>query len=126
MRNDREIGIFGDPTGCFCVVIYISWENVCLDGEKGMSPALKPYPDWATNKIHEMDNTTKIVSTFRIRVDECDRLWVLDTGLADILGKAEQITPPKILIYDLKTDKVRGDTLTFVERTNTCRTNAKS
>lgn len=90
-----------------------------------MSPALKPYPDWATNKIHEQDNTTKIVSTFRIRVDECDRLWVLDTGLADILGKAEQITPPKILIYDLKTDKVRGDTLTFVERANTCRTNAK-
>lgn len=91
-----------------------------------MSPALKPYPDWATNKIHEKDNSTKIVSTFRIRVDECDRLWVLDTGLADILGKAEQITPPKILIYDLKTDKVRGDTLTSAERANTCRTNAKS
>lgn len=73
-----------------------------------MSPALKPYPDWATNKILDKDNATKIVSTFRIRVDECDRLWVLDTGLADILGKAEQITPPKILIYDLNTDKVRG------------------
>lgn len=51
-------------------------------------------------------NTTKIISTFRVRADECDRLWVIDTGLADILGKAEQITPPKILVYDLKTDQL--------------------
>ncbi|XP_046682918.1 protein yellow [Homalodisca vitripennis] len=70
------------------------------------SPALRPYPDWASHKIYENDNTTKVISTFRIRVDECDRLWVLDTGLADILGKAEQLTPPKILIYDLITDKL--------------------
>lgn len=78
---------------------------------------MKPYPDWATNNIHAKneDNATKIVSTFRIRADECDRLWVLDTGLADILGKADQITPPKILIYDLKTDKV-SVTLTATHR----------
>jgi len=76
------------------------------EAEKTMSPPLKPYPDWTSHKIYEKDNSTKIVSTFRVRADECDRLWVLDTGLADILGKAEQITPPKILIYDLKTDKL--------------------
>lgn len=51
------------------------------------------------------DNAT-IVSTFRIRVDECDRLWVMDTGLADILGAPEQVAPPALVIFDLKTDKL--------------------
>lgn len=46
------------------------------------------------------------MSTFRIRVDECDRLWVMDTGLADILGNAEQIAPPALVIFDLKTDQL--------------------
>lgn len=80
------------------------------DAAKNPSPPLKPYPDWATNNIYAKNdnNATKIVSTFRVRADECDRLWVMDTGLADILGKPDQITPPKILIYDLKTDKVRA------------------
>lgn len=51
------------------------------------------------------DNAT-IISTFRIQADACDRLWVLDTGLADILGSPKQITPNSIVIFDLKTDKV--------------------
>lgn len=75
-------------------------------GTNNKSPAFIPYPSWEANRIHDDSNETKIISTFRIRADECDRLWVIDTGLADILGKPEQITPPKILIYDLKTDKL--------------------
>lgn len=51
------------------------------------------------------DNAT-IISTFRIRVDECDRLWVMDTGLADILGNPKQIAPPALVIFDLNTDKL--------------------
>lgn len=51
------------------------------------------------------DNST-IISTFRIRVDECDRLWVMDTGLADILGNPKQIAPPALVIFDLKTDQL--------------------
>lgn len=51
------------------------------------------------------DNAT-IISTFRIRVDECDRLWVIDSGLADILGSPKQHAPPALVIFDLKTDKL--------------------
>lgn len=47
-----------------------------------------------------------IISTFRIRVDECDRLWVVDTGLADILGDPKQLSPPSLLIFDLNTDRL--------------------
>lgn len=39
-------------------------------------------------------------------MDECDRLWVMDTGLADILGNPKQIAPPALVIFDLKTDQL--------------------
>lgn len=79
--------------------------------DNNKSPALVPYPNWEANtlpgeigevsetgadRLHakkaeqggeELKDNSTIISTFRIRVDECDRLWVMDTGLADILGK---------------------------------------
>lgn len=96
------------------------------------SPRLRPYPNWEANKLPievqpqhqktpsggrldaekatnagvQLQNNDTIISTFRIQVDACDRLWVLDTGLADILGNPKQITPNSILVFDLKTDKL--------------------
>lgn len=95
-----------------------------------VSPVYQPYPSWEANTLKGdgapavastggranapkavasnsalKDNTT-IISTFRIRVDECDRLWVMDTGLADILGKPNQIAPPALVIFDLNTDRL--------------------
>lgn len=55
--------------------------------------------------VLEKNNET-IISTFRIRVDECDRLWVMDSGLADILGAPKQWAPNSIAIFDLNTDKL--------------------
>ncbi|KAM7351093.1 L-dopachrome tautomerase yellow-c [Cochliomyia hominivorax] len=78
---------------------------------KDKSPKLIPYPSWEANKLPEestyklKDNST-IISTFRIQADKCDRLWVLDTGLADILGEGKQITDNAIVVFDLKTDKL--------------------
>ncbi|XP_004533855.1 protein yellow [Ceratitis capitata] len=96
------------------------------------SPKLRPYPSWETNTLPievapqdaktpsggrldadkpqstetELKDNATIISTFRIQVDACDRLWVLDTGLADILGNPKQITPNSIVIFDLKKDKL--------------------
>ncbi|EDW11782.1 protein yellow [Drosophila mojavensis] len=96
------------------------------------SPKLRPYPSWEANKLPidvqpqeqktpsggrldaekaqdvgvQLQNNATIISTFRISVDVCDRLWVLDTGLADILGNPKQITPSSILVFDLKTDQL--------------------
>lgn len=100
------------------------------------SPVFHPYPSWEANElpadahakgseteanygggrtdakaaekgdnILEKNNQT-IISTFRIRVDECDRLWVMDSGLADILGSPKQWAPNSIAIFDLRTDKL--------------------
>lgn len=94
------------------------------------SPVLQPYPSWEANRVDSdgsqtpenvggrtdakkaevveaaLADNSSIISTFRIRVDECDRLWVMDTGLADILGNAKQIAPPALVIFDLNTDKL--------------------
>uniref|UniRef100_A0A182IQZ6 Protein yellow n=1 Tax=Anopheles atroparvus TaxID=41427 RepID=A0A182IQZ6_ANOAO len=83
-----------------------------------MSPKLQPYPSWEENQLptdHNspadegskyLKNNATIISTFRVRADECDRLWVMDTGLADILGDAVQYAPPSLVLFDLYTDKL--------------------
>lgn len=109
-----------------------SLNYIKIDDSKQQSPILIPYPSWETNTIesaprqpgvaeraggHEsaaqatvsdvaLANNASIISTFRIRVDECDRLWVMDSGLADILGSPKQIAPPALVIFDLKTDQL--------------------
>lgn len=72
------------------------------------SPALKPYPSWqAHNMISESDKPD-IVSPFHIKVDKCNRLWVLDTGIDSMLNGSEsrRLAPVRILIYDLRTDNL--------------------
>lgn len=102
-----------------------------IDLSDEQSPKFHPYPSWEANtlpkeavdpqatessvdrlhaakatKTEYLTENNTIISTFRIRVDECDRLWVIDTGLADILGSPKQITPPSLVIFDLNTDEL--------------------
>jgi Major royal jelly protein len=97
------------------------------------SPVFHPYPSWADNELpgeaptteesnygggrldakpaEKVDNVLEknnatIISTFRIRIDECDRLWVMDSGLADILGSPKQWAPNSVAVFDLNTDKL--------------------
>lgn len=85
---------------CVCCVcslsMYLSdiWKGGRVDAPK------------ATDSESTLSDNATIISTFRIRVDECDRLWVVDTGLADILGNPKQYAPAALVVYDLKTDKL--------------------
>ncbi|XP_072932016.1 dopaminechrome tautomerase-like [Epargyreus clarus] len=71
------------------------------------SPPLKPYPDWSFHKAFgdEM-NCTKLTSVFRISVDQCGRLWVLDSGQIDSQDSPKQLCPPSIILFDLHTDSL--------------------
>ncbi|XP_022913148.2 protein yellow [Onthophagus taurus] len=71
------------------------------------SSFLIPYPSWEANTIPSNKTDLKpdhIISTFRIKSDVCDRLWVMDTGVDDILGSYNVVASPAIVIFDLKTD----------------------
>lgn len=41
-----------------------------------------------------------------MQIDECDRLWVLDSGKIDITDDPLQICPPTIFVFDLYTDEL--------------------
>ncbi|KAK2586174.1 hypothetical protein KPH14_001440 [Odynerus spinipes] len=68
---------------------------------KTKSPKLKPYPSWDWNRAGNCEGLT---SVFRVQVDECDRLWVLDSGVTELSGQTVQTCPPALFIFDLKTD----------------------
>uniref|UniRef100_A0ABD2XG80 Bee-milk protein n=1 Tax=Trichogramma kaykai TaxID=54128 RepID=A0ABD2XG80_9HYME len=69
------------------------------------SPQLTPYPSWEANDLHSTEDDA-IVSIFRIRVDACDRLWGVDTGIEDILGDTKVVRPPRLIVIDLNTEKI--------------------
>lgn len=68
------------------------------------SPKLKPYPSWGAHQMSN-DEPPEIVSPFRVRADRCGRLWVLDTGTANILENTTTM-PTQLLIYDLHNDNL--------------------
>lgn len=41
-----------------------------------------------------------------MQADSCGRLWVLDSGLDEVITQAKQICPPALFIFDLSTDKL--------------------
>uniref|UniRef100_A0A6M2DZL1 Protein yellow n=1 Tax=Xenopsylla cheopis TaxID=163159 RepID=A0A6M2DZL1_XENCH len=67
------------------------------------SPALEPYPDWSTNK--QGDCLRGLTTAYRIKVDECDRLWVLDTGTVGIGNTTVNVCPYALNIFDLRTNR---------------------
>ncbi|KAK3921376.1 Protein yellow [Frankliniella fusca] len=77
---------------------------ISLSQSYGDSPRLVPYPDWKTNI--EGNCGTGITTTYRIKADACDRLWVLDTGTVGIGNTTQNPCPYSILVFDLTTDQL--------------------
>lgn len=59
-------------------------------------PSTTPTPQ--PKKINPLES---IRSAQQIRVDRCDRLWVLDTGVVDMLENPKEIAKPAIVIFNL-------------------------
>ncbi|XP_063989276.1 protein yellow-like [Diachasmimorpha longicaudata] len=77
---------------------------ISLDTNRGGSPKLSPYPNWAQNKAG--DCGSGLTTAYRIHADECDRLWVLDTGTIGIGNTTVQACPYTLNVFDLTTDKI--------------------
>ncbi|XP_014207735.1 major royal jelly protein 1-like [Copidosoma floridanum] len=65
-------------------------------------PLIQPYPDWSW---FDPDNCNTIQNVYRIAIDECNRLWVLDTGFLE--GKPMKCQA-KLLLFDLTNDQHLG------------------
>lgn len=66
---------------------------------------LKPYPNWNVNRL-DKKGSDKIVSVYRIAIDECNRAWMVDTGIVDVLGNGTKVLPTSVVIIDLNKDKI--------------------
>jgi hypothetical protein len=66
------------------------------------SPELIPYPDWRSNTAGDCANS--ITTAYRIKVDECGRLWVLDTGTVGIGNTTTNPCPYAVNVFDLQTN----------------------
>lgn len=78
-------------------------------GPIGDSPLLQAYPDWSfSNTARTNFNCSDLIltSVYRLRIDSCNRLWLLDAGVSRSLEDYEITCPPKILVVDLNTDRV--------------------
>lgn len=60
-----------------------------------------PYPDYSWHSSHGA-NCDMITSVVRVAIDECNKMYVLDTG---VIGETRKC-PPQLLIFNLKTDKL--------------------
>uniref|UniRef100_A0A2A4K4U3 Bee-milk protein n=1 Tax=Heliothis virescens TaxID=7102 RepID=A0A2A4K4U3_HELVI len=73
------------------------------------SAPLHPYPNWEEGCLSPrgtvVSNRT-VVSTFRVNVDKCDRLWVVDNGVCDMSMDVKQVSEPAILVFDLNSDEL--------------------
>lgn len=70
---------------------------------EGAHPAIRPYPNWAWNVAAKCQGLT---SVFRMDIDVCHRLWVMDSGVVDAENTVNQLCPPQIVIFNLETDKL--------------------
>ncbi|XP_044728504.1 L-dopachrome tautomerase yellow-f2-like [Chrysoperla carnea] len=64
---------------------------------------LIPYPNLDVNKLRltPTPDTLNLVSIYRTTVDECDRLWMVDTGLLEYTRNRTYVRSPRILVLDL-------------------------
>ncbi|GBP62861.1 Protein yellow [Eumeta japonica] len=78
---------------------------LALDGiTTTSSPPLQPYPSW---DWHNSDsNCSTFTSVFRMNIDHCGTMWVLDSGQVDAFETPRQLCPPSLTAIDLTTDTV--------------------
>lgn len=59
------------------------------------------YPDYSWHE-NQGQNCGGLTSVFRVAIDECNRLWIMDAGK---IGDT-QYCPPQVLAFDLATDRL--------------------
>ncbi|KAJ8687090.1 hypothetical protein QAD02_022884 [Eretmocerus hayati] len=63
-------------------------------------PLIQPYPSWEWTNRNDCD---AIIEIWKITIDECNRLWVVDTGRDH---KLSILCPAKLLAFDLSSNRV--------------------
>ncbi|XP_034247949.1 protein yellow-like [Thrips palmi] len=89
----------------------VGWIPRPAAGGLAESPKIQAFPSWdwhvaAASGNAKANNCSGLVSVFRVRADRCNRLWVLDSGVSDTLATFNVDCPPKLLVFDMATDRL--------------------
>ncbi|XP_054269577.1 protein yellow-like [Macrosteles quadrilineatus] len=92
-------------SGVWSTLNYIKLDDKLADIKNFTSPPLIPYPNLEANTLGGEAKAwpPKLTSVVRVRADACDRLWVMDSA---VIENNKQLGPPKLMIYDLKSDSL--------------------
>lgn len=123
LPNDR--GFQSQPENIVLTGIEITWNRIFVSTPRlrsgvpatlsffprnvplGSSPRLQAYPSWDWHGAGKGEiNCTRLISVYRTRLDRCDRLWVVDAGVMTSVDDFMPVCPPKVVVFDLKTDQV--------------------
>lgn len=64
------------------------------------------YPNWAAHASTTSPvDCTRLLSIYRLAIDECGRLFAIDSGVVNALTNLQQLCPPKLVAFDLTTDQ---------------------
>lgn len=119
------IGIARRNTG---IPIALGFINL---NDQSQDPPLKPFPDYQVNSLHvsrpnfvisttltsqnkniffrqpqNSPDPNRIVSVYRPRVDNCDRLWFVDTGVLEYPNNRIVVQRPSLWIVNLNTNSL--------------------
>lgn len=65
---------------------------VSLNSRNRHNVPLNPYPNWDMNLYPDTSSSLEnFVSVYRIAIDVCDRMWFVDTGIVETLGKSDLV-----------------------------------
>lgn len=71
------------------------------------SPQLNAYPSWDWHTAGKGNlNCSLLISVYRMKLDRCNRLWVIDSGVMTSIDDFRPVCQPKIMVFDLKTDQL--------------------
>uniref|UniRef100_A0A2H8TM52 Protein yellow n=1 Tax=Melanaphis sacchari TaxID=742174 RepID=A0A2H8TM52_9HEMI len=82
----------------------LNYVSLGSGSNQNRSPRLVPYPNYAMNRLPSSGQriTDRIINTYRLSIDVCDRLWVIDMGIAN----GTKLGQPQLFVIDLNTDRV--------------------
>lgn len=70
------------------------------------SPRVRVYPSWDAHSPVNNPDCNKLMSVYRLAIDECNRLWIIDAGVVNATILPNPVCPPKIVVIDLHTDRI--------------------
>lgn len=66
------------------------------------SPNLEPFPSWEMNTVEDCEHLQNVQN---IEIDQKGQIWILDGGRTETLTRPVVKCPPRLLIFDIKSNK---------------------